>query len=187
VPSRCSGSLSPRFAAALGRQGDGWEAGRCRSFLPAMSLCFPKESSSLPGVLCLFILASWLWPPAPSPAEERGWRLGASPRWNQERDPGFLLCPPRTCGFYRTRAQRGSSPQARDLPQRPQLHLTVNKRPCWKKEGAHKPCTHLTLMTCPRPGCSCGSGCSSPARTPVQFITTSTPWANIYRETDAAR
>lgn len=58
-------------------------------------------------------------------------------------------------------------------------HKVANEWLLWKKEGGQKPCAHLTFMTCPRPGCSSGSGCSSPARTPVQLMTTSTPWANI--------
>ena len=33
----------------------------------------------------------------------------------------------------------------------------------------------LTLMICPRPGCSRGSGCNDPAHTPVQLIITSAP------------
>lgn len=176
-------------AAAMGRQGDrrvGRQAEElptwCESVFPQIIILFSQ------GFYVFLILALCLWPPptftqprngletrgiltagpgtgsrffcsGPHTHEDFTWpsfpgNQDLSPVWVQPTSPRFVL--------------QGISP-----------HKVANEWLLRKKERGHKPCTHLTFMTCPRPGCSSGSGCSSPARTPVQFITTSMPWANI--------
>lgn len=114
--------------------------------------------------------ASGLPPPSPDQEHEGTTRL------NQEGDPAFLLWLPTHTRVaqdpcllgIRSWSQHVSSLQALSLP----------PSACLLGCLGHQPCTHLTFMICPRPGWSSGSGCSSPARIPVQFMTISTPWAN---------
>lgn len=82
--------------------------GSARGVLPSASA--PWTSSSSKDFMSFYYqhYASGL--PPPSFDEKPGWRLRASPQLDQELDPGFLLWPPCTGGFYVTNTCWESGP-----------------------------------------------------------------------------
>lgn len=83
----------------------------------------------------------------------------------------MLVSPaPSTCNS--SNRSGSNSPRSILSLERKRAGSYPSQQPRWEASALT---STLTLMICPRPGCSRGSGCSAPAHTPVQLIITSAP------------